>query len=235
MWTTGFEFVEIGGRTLEKLWQHRIKAMIAIIEANADLPRMASVLPGDMTKLPVEYEGFHLVVWDPPFSDNIDYDVLAGPWTSFLAKCHRGTGRNASMAQARPSEDTTVPEHFDPQAYEQSLSAAAREVVRAARPGARLGVFWVSAIARTCSKVVDLMQPHGLELIQTVALRTEPVRGDAEIAGPGTYLLILRVLKQAGGPSGRVINAERLLELSSSGQQSMNAGLAEILSGIIGS
>ena len=229
MWTTGFEFVEIGGRTLEKLWQRRIKAMIAIIEANAALPQIASVLPGDMTKLPVEYEGFDLVVWDPPFYDNIDYDVLAGPWTSFLRSVIGELDATLPWPQVRPSEDTAVPEHFDPQAYEQSLSAAASEVVRAARPGARLGVFWVSRVAQDLQRFVDLMQPHGLELIQTIALRTELVRGDAEIPGPGTYLLILRVLKQAGGPSGRVINAERLLELSSSGQQSMNAGLAEIL------
>jgi hypothetical protein len=70
------------------------------------------------------------------------------------------------------------------------------------------------------------MQPHGLELIQTIALRTEPAHRDEN---PGTYILILRVLKQAGGKIGRLINAEKLLELSSSGQHSLHAGLAGIL------
>jgi hypothetical protein len=38
-------------------------------------------------------------------------------------------------------------------------------------------------------------------------------------------------LKQTKGPSGRVVDAERLLELSSAGKQSLYAGLADILAG----
>lgn len=229
VWAPGYEFIEIGGRILERLWKRRITAMTTVIDANAMVPRTARVLPGDMTMIPTERESFDFVVWDPPFYDNIDYDLLAAPWTSFLRSVIGELDPTLPWPRVEPSADTTLPERFDPEAYEQSLSAAALEVVRVARPGARLGVFWVSRVAEDLQRFIELMQPHGLELIQTIGLRTEPVRGDSKTAGPGTYLLILRILKQAGSPSGRVINAERLLELSSSGQHSLYAGLAEIL------
>ncbi len=229
MWAIVPEFVEVGGRTLAELWQRRIAAMTAIIEANATLPGIASVLSGDMTALPLESESADLVVWDPPFYDNIDYDQLAAPWTSFLRSVLGELDPQLSWPQVTPAANAALPERFDPHAYEESLSAAASEIVRVARPGARLGVFWVSRVAEDLQRFVDLMQPPGLELIQTVGLRTEAARDGLGIGGPGTYLLILRILKQAGGPSGRVVDAERLLELSSSDQHSLYAGLANIL------
>ncbi len=228
-WAVGPEFVEVGGRALAELWRRRITAMTAIIEANATLPGIASVVSGNMTTLPLESESADLVVWDPPYYDNIDYDLLAAPWTSFLRSVLGELDPQLPWPQVTPAANAALPERFDPHAYEESLSAAASEIVRVARPGARLGVFWVSRVAEDLQRFVDLMQPHGLELIQTVGLRTEAVRGDLEIGGPGTYLLILRILKQAGGPSGRVVDAERLLELSSSRQHSLYAGLANIL------
>ena len=197
MWAIVPEFVEVGGRTLAELWQRRITAMTAIIEANATLPGIASVVSGDMTALPLESESADLVVWDPPFYDNIDYDLLAAPWTSFLRSVLGELDPQLSWPQVTPAANTALPERFDPHAYEESLSAAASEIVRVARPGARLGVFWVSRVAEDLQRFVDLMQPHGLELIQTVGLRTEAARGDLGIGGPGTYLLILRILKQA--------------------------------------
>jgi hypothetical protein len=73
------------------------------------------------------------------------------------------------------------------------------------------------------------MQPHGMELIQAIGLRVGLFHNNSEPEGDRTYLLVLRILKQAGGPSGQVVNAERLLALSSSGQRSLYAALADIL------
>ena len=84
----------------------------------------------------------------------------------------------------------------------------------------------MSRAAQDLQRFVGLMQPQGLELIQTIALRTGLARRDE---APETYLLVLRVLKQAGGSTGPLVNAERLLELSSTGQQSLAAGLAGVL------
>ena len=227
-WAPGVEVAEIGGGALARLWERRTVAMAAVIEANAGLPEVASVISGDMTMLPVESESADIIVWDPPFYDNIDYDLLAAPWASFLRSVIGELDTTLPWPQVRPSPDTTLPKRFDPEAYEQSLSSAAGEVVRVARPGARLGVFWISRAAEDLQRFVDLMQPHGLELIQTIELRTGPF--DAPESGrAGAYLLILRILKQAGGPSGRVVDAERLLALSSSGQLSLYAGLSDIL------
>src|SRR5262249_20198428 len=131
--------------------------------------------------------------------------------------------------QVNPSAKIEIPERFDPDSYEQSLSAAASEVVRVARPGARLGVFWVSHEADDLQRFMGLMQPRGMELIQTIGLRTESFHSDPAPQTARTYLLILRILKQAGGPSGKIIDAERLLALSSSGQRSLYAALADIL------
>ena len=200
--------------------------MSAVIEGNASLPRTASVLSGDMTELPLEGERFDLVVWDPPFYDNIDYDLLAAPWTSFLRSAIGELDGNLRWPRVQPSIDIKPPDRFDPEAYEQSLSEAASQVVKLARPGARLGVFWVSRAAQDLQRFAGLMQPQGLELIQTIALRTGLARHDE---APETYLLVLRVLKQAGGSTGPLVNAERLLELSSTGQQSLAAGLAGVL------
>ena len=227
-WVSGYEFTEIGGRAIQRLWQRRISAMSAIIEGNAILPRTASVLSGDMVKLPLEGERFDLVVWDPPFYDNIDYDLLTAPWTSFLRSAIGELDANLRWPRARPSADIKLPDRFDPEAYERSLSEAAGQIVKLARPGARLGVFWVSRAAQDLQRFVGLMQPQGLELIQTIALRTELARHDE---APETYLLVLRVLKQAGGSTGPLVNAERLLELSSTDQQSLAAGLAGVLAG----
>src|SRR5262249_14884162 len=83
-WTLSVEFAEIGGSAIARLWQRRIEAMTAVIDANAQLPEAVSAVPGDMTMLPLESESADFIVWDPPFYDNIDYDLLAAPWTSFL-------------------------------------------------------------------------------------------------------------------------------------------------------
>lgn len=225
-WASGYEFIEIGGRVIQRLWQCRISAMSAIIEGNASLPRTASVLSGDMTDLPLEGERFDFIVWDPPFYDNIDYDLLAAPWTSFLRSVIGELDGNLRWPRVQPSVEIKLPDRFDPEAYEQSLSQAASQVVKLARSGARLGVFWVSRSAQDLQRFVGLMQPQGLELIQTIALRTGLARHDEALE---TYLLVLRVLKQAGGSTGPLVNAERLLELSSTGQQSLAAGLAGVL------
>lgn len=225
-WGPRYEFTEIGGSAIQRIWQRRISAMSAVIEGNASLPRTASVLSGDMTELPLEGKRFDLVVWDPPFYDNIDYDLLAAPWASFLRSAIGELDGNLRWPRVQPSADIKLPDRFDPEAYEQSLSKAASQVVKLARPGARLGVFWVSRAAQDLQRFVDLMRPQGLELIQTIALRTGLARhGEA----PETYLLVLRVLKQAGGSKGPSVNAERLLELSSTDQQSLAAGLAGVL------
>ena len=225
-WVSGYELAEIGGHVIQRLWQRRISAMSAVIESNASLPRTASVVSGDMVDLPLEGERFDLVVWDPPFYDNIDYDLLAAPWTSFLRSVIGELDANLRWPLVQPSADIKLPDRFDPEAYEQSLSEAAGQVVKLARPSARLGVFWVSRAAQDLQRFVGLMQPKGLELIQTIALRTELPRHDE---APETYLLVLRVLKKAGGSTGPLVNAERLLELSSTGQQSLAAGLAGVL------
>lgn len=227
-WVPGYEFIEIGGRSIQRLWQRRISAMSAVIEGNANLPRTASVLSGDMAELPLEGERFDLVIWDPPFYDNIDYDLLTAPWTSFLRSAIGELDANLRWPHVRPSADIKLPDRFDPKAYEQSLSKAASQIVKLARPGARLGVFWVSRDAQDLQRFVGLMQPPGLELIQTIALRTGFARHDE---APETYLLVLRVLKQVGGSTGPLVNAERLLELSSTGQQSLAAGLTGVLAG----
>jgi len=228
-WTLSVEFAEIGGSALARLWQRRIEAMTAVIDANAQLPKAASVFPGDMTMLPLESGSADFIVWDPPFYDNIDYDLLAAPWTSFLQSVMGELDTTLFWPQVNPSAKIEIPERFDPDSYEQSLSAAASEVVRVARPGARLGVFWVSHEADDLQRFMGLMQPRGMELIQTIGLRTESFHSDPAPQTARTYLLILRILKQAGGPSGKIIDAERLLALSSSGQRSLYAALADIL------
>jgi hypothetical protein len=229
VWAPGVEFAEIGGGALAKIWQRRIVAMTAVTEANAELPEVTSVMSGDMTMLPLESESTDLIVWDPPYYDNINYDLLTAPWTSFLQSVIGELDTTLAWPHVSPSADIALPGRFDPEAYEQSLSAAAAEVVRVARPGARLGVFWISREAEDLQRFVDLLQPHGLELIQTIGLRTSVRDNDVGLARWETHLLILRVLKQARGPSGQAVDAERLLALSSSGQHSLYAGLADIL------
>ena len=100
---------------IQRLWQRRISAMSAVIEGNASLPRTASVLSGDMAELPLEGERFDLVVWDPPYYDNIDYDLLTAPWTSFLRSAIGELDANLQWPRVQPSADIKLPDRFDPE------------------------------------------------------------------------------------------------------------------------
>jgi hypothetical protein len=228
-WGSNIEFVEIGGETLERLWHRRTASITEIIRESSSLRRIASVKLAEMTNLEMEGELFDLIVWDPPFYDNIDYDNLAAPWATFLQSTIGDFDHGLHWRHDGSSGDKTPYGRFDTSAYEQSLSAAAAEIVRVARPRARLGVFWVSRLAEELQHFIDILQPNGLELLQTVALHAETSVDDTTSLQPTPYFLVLRVLKQAGRPEGQTIDAGRLLELASTGQATLYAGLAEII------
>lgn len=227
VWHRRSEYVEIGGKELTSRLRRRFDELGSIILANQDRSESIHVRSGDMTDLKEPDSSFDLVIWDPPFYDNIDYDNLSLPWTRFL-RSTIGDLDQTLQWPTDPSEGATGRVAFDIAGYLDSLRLAGEEIARVLKSGGRLGVHWV---ARTGREVDDLagflekVEPAGLELVQSFAFspatshRLTPMAG-----GPQPLLLVLRKVHVVQ-PS----DASSVVAAQHAGQKMMVAGLVELL------
>lgn len=223
-WVTTVEYLEVGGSRLEQLLERRLSEIQAIIAARVN-DRPVDVRLGDMTDLKDPEDAFDLVVWDPPFYDNIAYDRVSLPWTRFL-RSTIGDLDPTLRWPVDPSVDDRPP-RFDGDEYETELRQAACEVSRVLRPGGRLGVFWITRPDQgvdDLSAFLDLVEPAGLELVQSFTLRTEVAPPAADGNRRKSLLLVFR-----SAPAALPSDAERVLEGERAGLPMLIAGLVALL------
>ena len=226
-WTWTSEFLEVGGRHIESQLRRRIDELMRIVESGPSEPAVLAE-SGDMRSLHLGNAEFDLVVWDPPFYDNIDYERIALPFTRFL-RVLVGDLYPELRWTLEPAAGATR-ERFDHEHYDEGLRQASSEIARVLRPGGRLGVFWFANGERTTadlSALLEALEPSGLELIQSAALRTESSPTLQATAGRSTrqpVFLVFRLTKSA-----RPANAATVLEGAVSGRSVTYGGLVDLL------
>jgi SAM-dependent methyltransferase len=223
-WRLTDEFFEVGGSWLRSTLTHRFNEIGAVIEANVDTSPVV-VRTEDMTDLEESDASFDLVIWDPPFYDNISYDRVTLPWTRFLRSIIGDIDQSLRWPPD-PSIDDRSPA-FDRHEYEAVLQRAASEIRRVLKPNGRLGVFWITWAGREVADLAEflgLLEPNGLELVQPVGLITERgVRRERGESRKPTLLIFRRT--EAAQPS----DAAAILEGEFAGQTMQVAGLVALL------
>jgi hypothetical protein len=217
-WSFGLEYVELGGDLVASRVRKHVESIQSCL---ASSPGAANVVPGDMTQLEFADEQFDLVVWDPPFYDNIDYDAVAWPWVRYL---RRTVGDLHVTLDWQIGRATSSSAGFEPTQFEALLSSAAGEITRVLTPSGSLGVFW---IRRTGQETADLgvmlsgLEAQGLELVQTVRLVTEATK--IQHAVEPVFLVFRRsaVVQHA--------DAAQIVEGLHAGRPLMVSGLADLL------
>jgi SAM-dependent methyltransferase len=224
-WHPGAEFFEVGGILIRSILARRFADIQTVIEAGGQ--HAVEVHSGDMTALPNADNSFDLVIWDPPFCDNISYDRLALPWTRFLRSVIGDV--DADLRWPRDPTISDQPPRFDRSEYEQDLRDAAAEIHRVLRPAGRLGVFWMT---RTGSEVADLseflqmLEPVGLELVQSFSFSTRSASHPGR-DGTGEAQPLLLVFRRTG--IAQASHAAAVLEGTREGRKMKVAGLVALL------
>jgi hypothetical protein len=166
-WRFPWEFAEAGGAELRRRFERQIDDTCAALTSVAGT---GVAISGDMTRIDLPDDSFDVVVWDPPFYDNIDYQALAAPWVRYL---------RATIGELHPDLDWAASsspspiEPFDAVLYEQSLAEASSEVARVLDTDGSLGVFWIRRRGQEEDDLTGLLhglESSGLELIQSVRL-----------------------------------------------------------------
>jgi tRNA G10 N-methylase Trm11 len=226
-WTWSPEFFEVGGPYIESQLRRRFDEVIRIVATGPREPTAVSE-SGDMCSLHLGDAEFDLVVWDPPYYDNIDYECVAHPFTRFLRVLIGDLYPHLRWTR-EPAADVAR-RRFDHEQYDESLREASSEIARVLRPGGRLGVFWIINDKRTTADLgalLEALEPSGLELIQSVGLRTElSPPSMATISRPPheQIFLVFRLTKGA-----RPANAATVLDGAVSGRSVTYDGLVDLL------
>ena len=180
-WILRWEFAEAGGAQLRRRFERQIEDPCSAIAAGEEV---GVALSGDMRSIDLPDDLFDVVVWDPPFYDNIDYRSVATPWVQYL---------RTTIGELHPdldwaSSSSLLPvAPFDHQSYEGDLVKAAAEIARLLSSEGTLGVFWVRRHGTEEQDLQGLLrglESSGFELVQSVrldktlskfAMKTEPV------------------------------------------------------------
>lgn len=224
-WVIGPEMAEIGGEQLRKALIRSLSSALKVIERGKDLG-VVSVQSGEMEDLAATAASFDLVVWDPPYFDNIDYERLAYPWTSFLRSVIGDL--DPTLRWPSVTAGALAGLRFDPVAYQDSLRRAASEVARVLVDGGHLAVLWTVNEAHAVEdldQMLGLFSPAGLELLQSIRLRWDLSTSGRAITDPRHQLLLVFRRTQVARP----VEAEQLLEGAGAGKPMMVEGLVQVL------
>lgn len=220
-WMFGTDFVEIGGAMLDRLLRQRFTAISDTIAAANSSRLPADVRSGTMGNLDFGKDAFDIVVWDPPFYDNIDYERIAFPFSRFL----RSLIGDLEPSLRWPTEADLLAStgRSDPAQYENQLREAAFEIERVLHTDGRLGLLWISNDTSDLGNILGIMQESGLELIQSVSF-LETSKTSRAASQPFSVLLVFRKASRA-----QPANADVLLAGAVADRPMMYAGLVQLL------
>jgi hypothetical protein len=213
-------FTEVGGHSLERLWQNRLRHLLNLLQENSASARPVRAIHADAADIPVGDSAVSAVVWDPPYYDNVDYDVSGEPFQAILAAMVPDLVGEPVIPPRLPRAEQTA--H-----YERELVRQACEARRVVSPDGSIGVFWLARKPAELTRFIDMIAPAGLQPVRAVRLDTIQTPRAAASAGPGTYLLVLQPIPTQA--PAVAVDAEKVLALATVGALSLYDGLAELL------
>jgi hypothetical protein len=217
-------FTEVGGSWLNRSWQNRLRYLLGLLRDNSSLARPVQVIQAEAAAVPIGDSAVSAVVWDPPYYDNIDYDVAGEPYQAILAAVVPDLTGELVVAPKLPLRGRI-------ERYEQDLRQQASEARRVVTPNGGIGVFWLAKKPEELQRFLEMIAPAGLQLLR--AVRLDPIRVPRVVgADPGTstYLLILQPIPVMA--SAVVVDAGKVLALATIGALSLYDGLAELLESV---
>ncbi len=216
-------FTEVGGYWLERSWQNRLRHLLGLLRENSLSGRPVRVIQADAAAVPLGDASVSAVVWDPPYYDNIDYDVAGEPYQAILAAVVPDLAGELVVVPKRPLQERT-------ERYERDLMQQACEARRVVSPNGGIGVFWLAKEPEELQRFLEMIAPAGLKLVRAVRLDTIRVPRVGADTGTWTYLLVLQPIPAAA--AAVVVDAERVLALATMGALSLYDGLAELLESV---
>jgi hypothetical protein len=216
-------FTEVGGYWLERSWQNRLGHLLGLLRENSSSTRPVRVIHADAAAVPLGDSSVSAVVWDPPYYDNIDYDVAGEPYQVILAAVVPDLAGEVVVPPKLPLRERT-------ERYERDLRRQACEARRVVSPHGGIGVFWLAREPEELQRFLEMIAPAGLQLLRAVRLDTIRAQRVGADAGIRTYLLVLQPTPAAA--SAVVVDAEKVLALATAGALSLYDGLAELLESV---
>lgn len=225
-WESRNEYAEIGGSRLEALIKKNGEQIIGLLRDQPD-GRKAVVTSMDMQDVDHLPDKYNIVLWDPPYYDNIDYADIARPWSIYL----RSLLGDIDPLLPWDSILSNTASGFSETDYREKISKTLNGINKVLNPGGKLGILWIrsgGSDQEPFSYLVDEATKRGLELIQTYSLidsrslphKTEEARDQATCA--------LIVFSRTVGPAIPA-DASRILLGVSEGRSMMYEGIVEIL------
>src|SRR5258708_9867350 len=169
-------------------------------------------IQADAAAVPLKDGAASAVVWDPPYYDNVDYDIAGEPYQAVLA----------AMLPDLVSELRVPPKltrHERIERYELDLVRQASEARRILGPNGRVGVFWLAREPTELQRFLEIIAPAGLQLVRAVRLDTIRSLRIVPDEGHRTYLLVLQPMPAAASPV--VVDAGTVLALAPDGALSL--------------
>lgn len=223
-------FTEVGGYSLERLWQSRLRHLLSLLQERISSTCAVQAIHADAADIPIGDSSVSAVVWDPPYYDDVDYDVFGEPFQAILAAVVPDLADEPAVAPRLPRTERTA-------RYERELVQQAREARRVVRPDGAIGVFWLTRKSTEPdrkpgdpNRFIKMITPVGLQLVRVVRLDTIPAPRVMASAGPETYLLVLKPI--ASATPAVVVDTEKVLARASVGALSLYDGLAELLESV---
>lgn len=211
-------FAEVGGYWLERFWQNRLRRLLRLLQENSSSERPVRAVQADAADIPLADSSVSVVVWDPPYYDNVDYDAAGEPYQAILAAAVPDLVGELTVPPKLPRAERI-------NRYENDLLRQAFEARRVVRPNGSIGVFWLAKNPAELQHFLEMIAPTGLQLLRAVRLDANRILKASY--GPETYLLVLRTIPTAA--SAVVVDTEKVLELATDGALSLYDGLAELL------
>jgi len=216
-------FIEVGGFWLDRFWQSRLRRLLHLLGENASAARPVLAISANANAIPAPDATVPVVIWDPPYNDDIDYGTVSALYQSVLAAVVPDISREP-VFQAPP------PRAERDRRHREELVEQAREARRVVGPEGSIGVFWLAKAPAELDRFIKQMESAELKLVRAVRLDT--IRSPrAASADQQTYLLVLQPVS-AAAPEVPV-DSEKVLSLAAEGALSLYDGLADLFESVL--
>jgi hypothetical protein len=163
-----------------------------------------------------------IVVWDPPFFDNIDYDQSAAPFNALLRTMARARG-----AKWIDTGSLTDKENGWFESYWDDLAAQARNIRQHVKSEGHLSVYWTSRDKSGLDRFLALLQGCGFAPVRVLRLEQRVGEVDAAVRTATGHLIVLRPVTATAVSSS--VDAAAVLDLADSDRPTLFVGLAHLL------
>ena len=225
-WRAASKYVEIGGSRLEVIIKKNGKRISDLLSTQSMGSRVCATSM-DMQNIDSLPDKYDLVLWDPPYYDNIDYAGMARPWTLYLRSLLGDIDTLLSWDNATNSIKSVVSEE---DYREKVISGTLKAISAILIPGGKLGMLWMrieSSEQEAFGHLIGEATKYGLELVQSYRLIDSKSLFPKTAKNP-VKACVLFIFSRTVGPAIPT-DASRILMGASEGRSMMYQGIVEIL------